>query len=1190
MYDQIRALASNVVSRKKAGVDSYVLFLGAGASINSGCSNMVQLANDVLQSHEPKQFAKWETELSAATSKDTRFGDLLKTDINEKKINRFLDIWSMLDSETRYAILRRHLWDQKTPSRGYEYLAHLVKSGYITTILTTNLDNLVEKALSKVGLLSPENFVVLVNGRDSYEEITDQLENRRAPVIVVKLHGSLESPLSYAFTVEEVFNFERTIKPYLARIINQSVMIVGHSMQDRDVNILFEDEGKEIHFVNPVPPRPNSSIDIVLRVRGVGSIIDGQQGGFDDFFEHLRSHIEDHSAERDASVSPEIDGFLETIGFGSELTVPRSRYKNLETLYVKPTEYDDVIHKLEKDHILFIIGEPHMGKTYTALYLLWEYYQQGYDPVHIRHDQLVNLLHRHHDNFRSLLIELFSSVNNRPRIVHFDDPFGETLERRTDVLSNNLETFLELASGYEQLRVVVTSRLNIFNEALITSPTEKSLEQLEKTLRVHTSYNDEVLRDILYRYVRFYKPAWSNDQKIVSILDEKLPEMLPAPHNIEFFVRTSETLNSESAVLAHVEESKKMISALAGWMKHMTPHEQVFLMWIEICSTASIIFPGASASELDIEKAYKETLAYFFAEGYISGIPTMPFSTTKDKFETILLERKENDAPVKLDFVHPSYHEAFWHAINQRFPIAKWWQLFNRYVGPILGDLPNRVDVVQLKMIERYGTINRDLDQLLLLSAESEEPLEQLVALEHMLRRPEEFTPLRQFSTCLQSVISQSDPQIKLGFLDLYDRYFEQLPVEMLAGGPALLFDIDAEVRGKAQEIVEKWLGEIPIAVREQDALKKWDLITSILSGVSYSTDWLFALRYSSRDTRFQENLVALKPEQFGLLNQISTERGTPLSAELGDLVWRRLNIEQREGLIMPFVDHPDEEWAHDLACRHFTDVLPLRSKSRFIEDLDKVRKAFKLAGSEGLLESLKTTPVGQWPKLQSPLRRALSHSVISAAMTARILENYEEISIDVRDGYWDMLVSPEFRTSLKDYIGAHKYDFSMLTDEVLSRLLLAEGYAQYEALPGLLCRYSKLSTKTRDLVLRHADHPPSWWVGAAFGQIAWKRFEGLVNQEAESLLKRITMLSIREVNGAMLAELAQSYFDKDFGFRMQFEPILLTLAKDSETRKYAEAWMDHQLQFFKFRNKEYWEVIKEQLNELPKDELAMEL
>lgn len=114
----------------------------------------------------------------------------------------------------------------------------------------------------------------------------------------------------------------------------------------------------------------------------------------------------------------------------------------MPSLYVKPTEYEDILKKLDDDHIIFIIRKPHLGKTYTAFYLLWEYYQNGYDVIHIRHDRLVWLLHQNEGDMQKLLLNLFSNERASSKIIHFDDPFGETMDRRVDIFAKELDKFL----------------------------------------------------------------------------------------------------------------------------------------------------------------------------------------------------------------------------------------------------------------------------------------------------------------------------------------------------------------------------------------------------------------------------------------------------------------------------------------------------------------------------------------------------------------------------------------------------------------------------------------------------------------------------------------------------------------------------------------------------------------------------
>lgn len=801
MSDPIRALASSMVSRKMSGTDPYILFLGAGASISSGCSSMMQIVDDFLEQHAKSEFDKWESEIKDATQKEKRFGEFLRNEIGKEKRTRFFEIWSLLDHDTQYSILRKHLWEDKNPSEGYKSLVKLIKKGFIKTIFSTNLDNLMEKALHNSGY-QPGDFVIVVNGKDRPEEIMDQLNSSRNPLKIVKLHGTLESPKSYAFRQEEIFDFEKKIKPDLSQLINQSLIIVGYSGQDRDVDLLFEDEGKEIHFVKPSKPEAESRMSQTLTVRGKGKIIDGDDGKFDTFFEKLLKYVEiEEGRINDSDLEPSIESFLISIGFSKELENPRGRYKNLTSLYVKPTEYDEICSKLEKDNIIFIIGEPHLGKTYTAIHLLWEYYQKDYETLHIRHDNLITMLHENEGSLKKLLLSLISSKQGNPVIIHFDDPFGETMERRTDEFAKGLSEFLILSKQYEHLRIIVTTRLNIFREALAEQDFQ-DIEELEKDLRVHTSYKSEVLVDMLHRYTQFYKPLWSTDEKIVRELDEKLPKMLPAPHNIEFFVRTSERLTFVEEVLQHVDKSKEMIKALGEWMASLSDHEQIFLTWVEIQSTSNILFTNDSASKINLEDAYRETLAYLYKKKYIFNIPPCSFSVDKDKFDMILLESRDKNSDIgKFDFVHPSYHEAFWYAIKEESRLLHWWIVLKENLAEILDDLDNKLDRVQLRIIENYGTANRDLDKLLLISAESEDVDEKAIALEHMMGRIEVFGESSLFYSCVEAVISSEHPKHRAIFVNSLAKYFNLLPSKTIDKSMLLLVDEEKEIQKKFLEI-----------------------------------------------------------------------------------------------------------------------------------------------------------------------------------------------------------------------------------------------------------------------------------------------------------------------------------------------------------------------------------------------------
>jgi hypothetical protein len=965
----------------------------------------------------------------------------------------------------------------------------------------------------------------------------------------------------------EVFDFEKTIKPVLSRIISQSLLVTGHSMQDRDIDMLFDDEGKEIHFVNPTPPEIGSRIDTILKVRRQGSIIEGDDGKFDNFFQKLRSYIEEESEEtRIQDSAPSIEGFLRSIGYEHELVVPRSRFRNLPSLYVKPTQYDDICTKLEKDHIVFIIGEPHLGKTYTAFSLLWEYYQKGYETLHIRHDRLVNLLHQHDGDMKKLLLDLFVSEKGVPRIIHFDDPFGETMERRTDALTKELDTFLDLARGYEHLRIVVTTRLNIFRESVAEMHGLKRVEELEKDIRVHTSYRHDILLDILHRYIHFYNPLWASDEKIVTALDERLPDLLPAPHNIEFFVRTSETLNSLEEVLSHVENCKEMIKALGEWMASLPDHEQLFLMWL------------------------------------VAGIPTSPFSRANDKFDMILLESRDKDAKsVKFDFVHPSYHEAFWYAIQRELPLLRWWELLKENVGKILKDLENKVDLVQLRMIERYGTINRDLDQLLLLSAESDDVNEQLIALEHMLERPEQFANLPQFSNCLRSVISSKDSKHSYNFLNLVEKYFNQLPFDVWNAVPPLLFDHNSEIRLNAEEFILKHFDTIPESVKQCETMQTWRIAKDIFSPSKVISskrdhDMLSAteriIESGRKDIREEliDRFVNISPADLQLL--FKTEFSPLLKNLLSIAItsWNRLSSEQKEivpiGDLLASENNTIAEAAESLVMEHYGYLTHLAEKCPIIQELNFLQQTFKISlePDKSIISQFKSKSIDDWTQISPSVLRTLINSSslhLSEAMTLKILENYEKLSKGQKDVFIASKSSPNVVKALRECIGKSKYNFKNLSDSALIDLLSFSGYVQYEVLPGVLMRFEQLSKEAKLVINELINNPPDWWVSGSIGQMTKKDFENKLSEEAKKLPKKLSCHHDKKIVGALLAEMAQKHWSYNFGLQKRYEITLYELSKDPEAVNYADAWMDYQLASFDFEDKEYWSKVKTHLRNL---------
>jgi len=1085
MSDLIPSLANSIALRKQSKLDPYVLLIGAGASISSGCSSTIEIVDDTLNLRTPKEYEEWQEKINAAIDIDSHYGELAKKEIDARKRERFFEMWGTLDANTRYSILRKHLWENKQLSDAYLNLANLIRLGYFKIVLTTNLDNLLERALREVGLIDAEDFIILVNGRDKPEVIREQLDSSQDVVKIVKLHGSIETPISYAFTPEEIFEFESNLKPTLTHIINQSLIIIGHSMHDRDIDTIFEEEGKEIHFVGPSRPEIGSRIDSILKVRRQGSIINGDEGKFDTFIKNLKYNIEKEESSKDPSkVIRSIEGFLRSIGYENELKVSRSRFKNLPGLYVKPTEYEDILRKLEEDHIIFIIGEPHLGKTYTAFYLLWEYYQKGYNVTHIRHDRLVSLLYQYEGDMQKLLLNLFSDEHCAAKVIHFDDPFGETMERRVDIFAKELDKFLEFTRKYEHLRVIVTTRLNIFREALIRSNPSANISNLEKDLRVHTSYQRNILLEILYRYIHFYRPSWANDPKILSVINDKLPDLLPAPHNIEFFVRTSERLTSLEEVLDHIDSSKVMIKALGDWMEKMPDHEQIFLLWLEICSASEILFPDRSASHMSLEEVYNSTLGFLFVKKLISGIPPNSFYNALDKFNMIIIENKDGNSMIRYNFVHPSYHEALWYANQKVGNLFRWWSVIKENIADVTREIENNIDLVQLRIIERYGTMNRDLNALLLISAESPDVFEQIIALEHMLERIDEYVEYPQFFHCIRSIIASRRKEHKIQLLIMIDKYLSKLPPDALINVADLIFDPDEDISSRAIRLIIED-NKMPESVSNCISLRTWRILGDIINSFHISTiNARDAIRY----------LYILR-------------------------------------------DYINKDQIVDTFSR-----IPL----------DGIKLLFQIKNSDHI-----------------------------KGIIFMIIESYNKVNKDYKDLFVSFLSNKEINKVYVEYIEALARQKRSIPAEKLKIILSIPGEGRYRFLPIVLAKSKNYSKKSRKILNDLISNSPDLWVAASIGHLTKTEYEYDVDDWIDKSLRLIISYKDKKFLGALLAEMAQNFFDEEIGMQFKLLPILQTLAKDGEIVDNAEYWMEYQLHEFEYFDDSYWSRLKNKLNKL---------
>lgn len=273
----IKALANLLqTKRRRPEEPSYVLVLGAGASIRSGCPSLMEAVKQIIEKYGNREIL-------------SRSG--------EEQIKEFYRVVDGLDNQSLWLVLDE-LFKDAQPSAGYEYLARLVKDGYFDVILSTNVDTLVEKALEREGLsLVDEVDVIDAGGVKTdvdAEPIARRLENPTPPIKLVKLHGHLPTR-QLKFRLEDTFRFPdklaKAVKGYVRNRL-RSVIIVGHSLRDEDLNDCFHGEGGAIWYINPRYPSTSDFAGKVLANRPGSHYIDGEDGDFDRFFEELHRWVQ----------------------------------------------------------------------------------------------------------------------------------------------------------------------------------------------------------------------------------------------------------------------------------------------------------------------------------------------------------------------------------------------------------------------------------------------------------------------------------------------------------------------------------------------------------------------------------------------------------------------------------------------------------------------------------------------------------------------------------------------------------------------------------------------------------------------------------------------------------------------------------------------------------------------------------
>ena len=324
--------------------------------------------------------------------------------------------------------------------------------------------------------------------------------------------------------------------------------------------------------------------------------------------------------------------FLEEIGYAGS-----KWYGRIDEVYVPPSEYEDMKRTLKEKRIVFITGTQEYGKTYTAVRLMWEYYNSGYEPGWIKGGEPTERV-----EVRRKLEDIRAELKPR-HILYFEDPFGRTKYEQREGLERGIGTIIDSVKQVEDVYVIITSREEVFKEFETEKLSVKKLKEFERKLNVKKpSYGYKKRKEILLTWAEEENCRWLGNKELKELVLESIEDekVLPTPLSIKDFAVATFNIEKEDELKEKIKEkSKETAKAFAEEIKNMTDDKILFLSFLSIYDSLSVEFIRTTYQELVDELDLKDTWG---------------FNRVLNWFK----DDKINIDGEDIRFSHPSYSEA----------------------------------------------------------------------------------------------------------------------------------------------------------------------------------------------------------------------------------------------------------------------------------------------------------------------------------------------------------------------------------------------------------------------------------------------------------------------------------------------------------------------------------------------------
>jgi predicted amidohydrolase len=315
------------------------------------------------------------------------------------------------------------------------------------------------------------------------------------------------------------------------------------------------------------------------------------------------------------------------------------RYRRIADFFVPPAEYGDILKQLESDRLVFIVGDPGIGKTYTAAAILKLYFEKGYEPIWFTG------IEREERQLQRQTLE--SYVPKPKQVIYFEDPFGRTSFERRDVLFTVFRPIIDQLSHIDA-RIIITSRREVFERFSHESLTMRELMAFSQNMGVvKPSYSESKLGEILRKLAEGRCKWFANPMLRPLAFNAITGKKLCTPWAIRDFVFASQAVCKKRELRDHIgNRSSENSLNFAHEVANSSPDDQLLFCLVYLLGTLG-------SAKLSLWHArVKENLKR-------RGLD-LSFATFAEQLRTHLGFRIEQFGTARsgIRFTHPIYEEA----------------------------------------------------------------------------------------------------------------------------------------------------------------------------------------------------------------------------------------------------------------------------------------------------------------------------------------------------------------------------------------------------------------------------------------------------------------------------------------------------------------------------------------------------